>query len=75
MADGPLMFSYTRSEAFLWWHLFSCSSLARIVTNVKTVFAENRYKLEESAEVYTKAINATASENINYRPQRLRRKC
>ena len=41
---------------------FPSQAWRELLLNVKTVFAENRFKLEESAEVYTKAISANVSE-------------
>ena len=41
---------------------FPSQAWRELLLNVKTVFAENRFKLEESAEAYTKAISANVSE-------------
>ena len=47
---------------------FPSQGWRELLMNVKTVFAENRSKLEESAEVYTKAINANVSEKYQLSP-------
>ena len=47
---------------------FPSKGWRELLINVKTVFAGNRDKLEESAEVYTKAINANVSEKYQLSP-------
>ena len=47
---------------------FPSQGWRELLINVKTVFARNRDKLEESAEVYTKAINANVSEKYQLSP-------
>ena len=47
---------------------FPSQNWRELLLNIKTVFAENRDKLEESAEVYTKAIGANVSEKYQLSP-------
>ena len=53
---------------------FPSKGWRELLLNVKTVFAENRDKLEESAEVYTKAISANVSEKYELSPTAITQK-